>query len=318
MQRENLSTSPLQFLKSRARIGMFMCPGTTRQLHSKTREILGVQHSKIYAFDDVVVLSGANLSESYYTNRQDRYLVIRDPQVANFAHEVVSTLYNLSIDLPIHDDLKSEKIPVHLPHPLKQTDAFSMFCKSRLQVVMNRHRQKEPLELNPGESLVVPAFQFGLVNYLDDSMLTMQLLRLLGFEEGWQSILASGYLNFPGYYERLICNSENSFQILAPSEHANGFHKGQGSSGFVPKIYSSLNSKLFNLIQDNANVSMYQYTRDNWTFHCKGLWSYRADNEHDCLTSIGSSNFGEHLARILILIFTQVIVLSLEISSCSF
>lgn len=36
----------------------------------------GTWHAKYYAVDDDVVLSGANLAQSYFTNRQDRYMFI--------------------------------------------------------------------------------------------------------------------------------------------------------------------------------------------------------------------------------------------------
>ena len=36
-------------------------------------ETLGLQHTKIFVFDNSVILSGANLSDDYFTNRQDRY-----------------------------------------------------------------------------------------------------------------------------------------------------------------------------------------------------------------------------------------------------
>ena len=35
-------------------------------------EVVGVNHLKVYLFDDDVILSGANLSNTYFTNRQDR------------------------------------------------------------------------------------------------------------------------------------------------------------------------------------------------------------------------------------------------------
>uniref|UniRef100_A0A0W0FSC7 CDP-diacylglycerol--glycerol-3-phosphate 3-phosphatidyltransferase n=1 Tax=Moniliophthora roreri TaxID=221103 RepID=A0A0W0FSC7_MONRR len=34
----------------------------------------GTWHAKIYGADDDVMISGANLNKSYFTNRQDRYL----------------------------------------------------------------------------------------------------------------------------------------------------------------------------------------------------------------------------------------------------
>ena len=44
-------------------------------------ETLSTQHTKIYLTDDRLILSGANLEQSYFTNRQDRYLEFTNPAV---------------------------------------------------------------------------------------------------------------------------------------------------------------------------------------------------------------------------------------------
>lgn len=41
-------------------------------LPPRWNEVVGVQHMKIYVFDDSVLISGANLSVHYFENRQDR------------------------------------------------------------------------------------------------------------------------------------------------------------------------------------------------------------------------------------------------------
>ena len=43
---------------------------------SPLREIFGVHHIKAHVFDSNVVITGANLSEDYFTDRQDRCYVI--------------------------------------------------------------------------------------------------------------------------------------------------------------------------------------------------------------------------------------------------
>jgi CDP-diacylglycerol--glycerol-3-phosphate 3-phosphatidyltransferase len=40
-------------------------------------EVVGVCHLKAYVFDDDVMISGANLSTTYFTNRQDRYYLFK-------------------------------------------------------------------------------------------------------------------------------------------------------------------------------------------------------------------------------------------------
>lgn len=47
-------------------------------------EIAAVYHIKIFAIDSLVVLSGANLSSSYFTNRVDRYVAITDHRFAEW------------------------------------------------------------------------------------------------------------------------------------------------------------------------------------------------------------------------------------------
>ena len=39
-------------------------------LPSKWNELLGLQHCKVYIFDNSLIISGANLSKDYFTNRQ--------------------------------------------------------------------------------------------------------------------------------------------------------------------------------------------------------------------------------------------------------
>lgn len=47
-------------------------------LPPRWNEVVGVQHMKIYVFDDSILISGANLSDHYFENRQDRYVLIED------------------------------------------------------------------------------------------------------------------------------------------------------------------------------------------------------------------------------------------------
>ncbi len=50
-------------------------PSTQYLLPSPINEAVGVFHMKAYVINDALILSGANLSEEYFVNRHDRYLV---------------------------------------------------------------------------------------------------------------------------------------------------------------------------------------------------------------------------------------------------
>ncbi len=59
-----------------------------------------MQHIKAYVFDDTLLLSGANLSNAYFSNRQDRYLRVRgQPHLAAFVRQAVQTVSRLSYKL---------------------------------------------------------------------------------------------------------------------------------------------------------------------------------------------------------------------------
>lgn len=67
-----------------------------RLLPPRYVEGVGVMHIKAYAFDDSVLLSGANLSDDYFTNRQDRYMLIEDaPAFASHVHNLLRALHEL-------------------------------------------------------------------------------------------------------------------------------------------------------------------------------------------------------------------------------
>uniref|UniRef100_A0A183CMQ1 CDP-diacylglycerol--glycerol-3-phosphate 3-phosphatidyltransferase n=1 Tax=Globodera pallida TaxID=36090 RepID=A0A183CMQ1_GLOPA len=54
-------------------------------LSERVNEVFGLQHMKFFVFDDTVLITGANLSDQYFVNRQDRYLLIEHcPVLADF------------------------------------------------------------------------------------------------------------------------------------------------------------------------------------------------------------------------------------------
>ena len=69
-------------------------------LPGKFSEIVGVQHTKVCVFDNDVCISGANLSNDYFTDRQDRYILIKDsPGLADYFEDLVDNISSLSFDL---------------------------------------------------------------------------------------------------------------------------------------------------------------------------------------------------------------------------
>lgn len=61
-----------------------------KMVGKRFNEGFGLQHMKVYGFDDSVIISGANLSRDYFNNRWDRYMLIRNhPMLADYLHALL-------------------------------------------------------------------------------------------------------------------------------------------------------------------------------------------------------------------------------------
>ena len=67
-------------------------------------EVVELTHVKIYIADDTLVLTGANLSQNYFTERQDRYMVVRDAATCDFFEELVDSIGDSCSELT-HDGI---------------------------------------------------------------------------------------------------------------------------------------------------------------------------------------------------------------------
>lgn len=63
-------------------------------------------------------------------------------------------------------------------------------------------------------------------------------------------------------------------------------------------MYVQIAKTFFDAVWKNAQqhrIRLYEYYRDDWTYHVKGLWATLRGHQHPCLTLVGSTNFGEYL-----------------------
>jgi CDP-diacylglycerol--glycerol-3-phosphate 3-phosphatidyltransferase len=95
----------------RVRVGLTLLPRlrgiVARLMPPRFKEGLGVWHAKAFVFDDdMLILSGANLSNDYFTNRQDRYVVVSSRQshhapdsgvrdLARYLHGIIDAIATL-------------------------------------------------------------------------------------------------------------------------------------------------------------------------------------------------------------------------------
>ena len=105
---------------SQFRVGLFNMPLKPNdwfahfilpRLPPRYNELLTTFHLKAYVFDDTLIMSGANLSNDYFTSRQDRYWVIQNASLANLYHEMIDILYDTSIDVNHMNTTRSNTNP---------------------------------------------------------------------------------------------------------------------------------------------------------------------------------------------------------------
>lgn len=87
-----------------------------RLLPQRWNEIVGLQHMKLYIFDDALLISGANLSADYFTQRQDRYfLVTAASELCDFLQAVVTVVARHSILLVADGSVTLHPQGIHHP-----------------------------------------------------------------------------------------------------------------------------------------------------------------------------------------------------------
>lgn len=278
-------------------------------------ETIGLQHIKVYLFDDDVILSGANLSDSYFTNRQDRYILLQGcPEIADFFEELVNAVGDASLQLQPDDTVEVKRGMVH-PYQGRRSE----FCKAanqRIMEVVNSAKEKQQhyatnqvhvsdseqemlsdIQNNADQARrdtwVYPLIQMKPLGIRLDETVTKALFTEA--EEENRIFLTSGYFNLTRTYMDLVLRTRADYQILLASPEVNGFFGAKGVAGAIPAAYVYIARQFYDRVCRlglHGRIHLHEYFRKDWTFHAKGLWYYLSGSSLPCLTLIGSPNFG--------------------------
>ncbi|XP_063218156.1 CDP-diacylglycerol--glycerol-3-phosphate 3-phosphatidyltransferase, mitochondrial isoform X2 [Bacillus rossius redtenbacheri] len=265
-------------------------------LPPRYNELLGLQHMKLYLFDDCVIFSGANLSHDYFTNRQDRYVVVEGSRpLADFYHGLVGRVCDFSLRLDAAD--RESLSPGWTLHPYRGSRrAFVAAAAAHVrQFYQGAARCSRELPAAPGaETWVLALVEMGQLGVHCDSVLTRRVLESAA--HGSTVHLATGYFNLPGTYTEVILQrSLASYHVLMAHPSANGFLGARGPAGAVPTAYRLLAGAFLRAVVaagQEARVCLWEYRRAGWTYHGKGLWYSRPGEHAPCLSLVGSSNMG--------------------------
>ncbi|XP_069124368.1 CDP-diacylglycerol--glycerol-3-phosphate 3-phosphatidyltransferase, mitochondrial-like isoform X2 [Argopecten irradians] len=259
-------------------------------------EIVGLHHMKMYLFDDSFIISGANLSESYFTDRQDRYILFNEcTEMADFFSSLVKGVAASSFVL--HSDNTFTLSPHCKAHPFDDKDdgeGYKKEARQRILDIVKEEMDKGQQSRDGVDTWVYPLVQMGPFGIQLDEQVMKHMFRKAKEDE--KLLLASGYFNLTEDYMKIILQETDAqFNILMSSPETNGFFGAKGVSGAVPFVYVQTAKEFYNRVCEDgqeARLQLHEYFHDTWSFHVKGLWYYLSDSKLPAMTIVGSSNFG--------------------------
>ncbi|KAK7113205.1 hypothetical protein V1264_012540 [Littorina saxatilis] len=188
-------------------------------------EVIGLTHMKVYLVDDSLIISGANLSNDYFTNRQDRYVLFNDCKaMADFFDDLVKTVSSFSFQLHKDDSLHLHK--TWDSHPFQGRKNYFKWaagervesllkCQIEMQKGVYRQLYLQPhlpedertsdLSDDKGQTFdtwVYPLVQMGPLNIQRDEHATLQLMRDASNDD--EILMASGYFNLTDQFMEVI------------------------------------------------------------------------------------------------------------------
>ncbi|KAL2814599.1 hypothetical protein BJX63DRAFT_420712 [Aspergillus granulosus] len=319
-----LATLVAEHGPDRVDIRMFHTPNLTglrkKWIPKRINEGWGLQHMKLYGIDDEIILSGANLSQDYFTNRVDRYHVFNSTELTDYYARIHNAICRLSFQVlpdPHHAAgyLLDWPSTNGAPSPLDNPEDFIAYSSTVLKpLIQPTSNQATPEPKSPSQTFVYPVAQFTPLLKPDTSTefpAVTTLLRLLSSSpafSGARWLFTAGYFNIhPVLSSLLIASTSTSTShvstrgtVLTASPWANGFYGSPGVSGMLPAAYTHLSARFLDrvaLAQRTNSIELKEWRRgtvgepEGWTYHAKGLWVTLPKEENPSLTFVGSSNY---------------------------
>jgi CDP-diacylglycerol---glycerol-3-phosphate 3-phosphatidyltransferase len=169
----------------RVKISLFHTPNLTgwrkKYLPRRINEGWGLQHMKLYGFDDEIMLSGceilcatfdaygaltfcrrANLSDDYFTNRVDRYHIFSSKELTQYYYRIHDAVCDLSYHLQPSNDAPLRR---GLPDPVWHSKRFKAHAKSVLEPLIHKTARQSmfPVKFSDDKTFVYPVAQFDIL-----------------------------------------------------------------------------------------------------------------------------------------------------------
>ncbi|KAK6584425.1 hypothetical protein PZA11_002649 [Diplocarpon coronariae] len=304
-----------EFGADRIEIRMYHTPNLTglrkKYIPKRINEGWGLQHMKLYGVDDEIIISGANLSNDYFTDRQDRYLVFSSREITEYFSKIHRAVADISFLLSPDPQLRAgytlewpstNLAPSPLDAPAMYISQASTLLKSLIQpsAVPQKTVGPEP------NTTVYPVSQFTPLLIPDSSTelpAIRTILKTLSASEFSNSswTFTAGYFNpHPSLTTLLLSTASKNNTVITASPWANGFYGSKGVSGLLPAAYTLLSRRFLEAAQTagrQADIVLKEWRngtvgeKGGWTYHAKGLWVSLNGEKNPSITVVGSSNY---------------------------
>lgn len=317
-----------EFGAERVEVRMYHTPNLTglrkKYIPKRINEGWGLQHMKLYGVDDEIIMSGANLSSDYFTNRQDRYHLFHSKDLTDYFAKIHDGVAKLSFDIQPSNKEGNGGYTMTwpssnpAPSPLDSPSKFKTSASKHLSHLLTP--SNSPAKPNLANTTTIYPV-LSLVPLLPTSTELPALTKILTSltrppltNSTWT--FTAGYFNMTPSFRRLLLSTRPaSGTVLTAHPHANGFFGSAGVSGMLPDAYTHLAKTFVRKVKhegQSENITLKEWKKGKvneeggWTYHAKGLWvtfpapsstsaeplaAEKQDHEDPSLTVIGSSNY---------------------------
>ncbi|SCV04930.1 LANO_0G14554g1_1 [Lachancea nothofagi CBS 11611] len=305
--------------QDRVDIRLYRTPELTRLKEAliprRFNEGIGLQHMKIYGVDDEVILSGANLSTDYFTNRQDRYYLFKSPQFADYYYDLHQLVSRMSYQVQYSESVQKFKMVWPKDNlsnePHLDRGLFLKSCSDALRSFLNKPRgsltNQNISKTGEFQTAVYPISQFTPMfrdnkDYSTEKPTILKILSCMR-DSSISWTFTAGYFNMlPEIKNLLLLSPSKEGRVITASPYANGFFQSKGLSRHLPDAYLHLSQKFLQDVKNSgreSQISLNEWkkgivnTPEGWSYHAKGIWVSENDpkDTRPAVTVVGSSNY---------------------------
>ncbi|KAK8136085.1 hypothetical protein PG984_004025 [Apiospora sp. TS-2023a] len=307
-----------EFGPERVEIRMYHTPNLTglrkRYVPKRINEGWGLQHMKLYGVDDEIILSGANLSSDYFTNRQDRYHLISSREITEYFARLYAGVTSLSFRVEPSKEAAGFTLQWPstnaAPSPLEKPDQFvAKATKVVNSLIPPQQKTTQPIGSKDGQTYDTTIFMLAQLSQLLKPDTSTELpaithvLQTLSAPQyaGSSWTFTAGYFNpAPSLTQLLMSSASTNCTVITASPQANGFYGSKGVSGMLPDAYTYLARRFLMAIKQQKRESaiiLKEWRKgtvgepEGWTYHAKGLWVTLPKESSPSMTVVGSSNY---------------------------